>query len=133
MVQDEAEAHRLRDELEGGANFSALAQASSAAPEASAGGLLPPFAKGELPDVFDRAFELDLDEISAVLDSPYGFHIFLLVARFPPQVPELGDVHEKIKAELQTRRLAELKRGWLRDLRRVAEIRVDERLLEQLR
>ena len=40
---------------------------------------------------------------------------------------------EEIKAELQTRRLAELRRGWLRDLRRVADIRVNERLLEQLR
>jgi len=133
VVQDEARARSLKKELDGGADFAALAQAHSAAPEGSQGGLLAPFAKGELPEVFDRAFDLDLDEVSGVLESPYGFHMFLLVARFPPHVPELGDVHEQIEAELRTRRLAELKRSWLRDLRREASIKVNERVLEKLR
>lgn len=133
VVQDEARARSLRKELDEGADFAALAQAHSAAPEASQGGLVPPFTKGEMPEVFDRAFDLSLDEVSDVLESPYGFHIFLLVARFSPHVPELGDVHEQIQAELRTRRLAELKRGWLRDLRRAADISVNERVLEKLR
>lgn len=133
VVQDEARARALRKEIKEGAEFSALAQAHSAAPEASQGGLLPPFSKGEMPEVFDRAFDLSLDEVSDVLESPYGFHIFLLVARFPPHVPELGDMHEQIEAELRTRRLAELKRGWLRELRRVAQIKVNERVLGKLR
>lgn len=133
VVRGQAKARKLHDELAGGADFASLAQAHSLAPEAGGGGLLPPFARGEMPEVFDRAFELDLEESSEVLESPYGFHIFLLVSRFPPQVPELGDVREQIVAELETRRLEELRRGWLRDLRRRAQIRVNERLLETLR
>lgn len=132
VLQDELPARNLRDKLRDGADFSALAEANSVAPEASQGGMLPPFARGELPEVFDRAFDLDLDEVSGVVESPYGFHIFLLVARFPAQVPELGDVRNKILAELETRHLAELRRDWRRDLRRASDIRVNERVLEAL-
>ena len=133
VVQDELRARQLLDELRAGADFSTLAKANSQAPEAAEGGLLPAFARGEMPEVFDRAFDLELDEISEIQESLYGYHIFLLVARFPPQVPELADVRAEIAGELQARRFAELRRGWLRDLRRSADIRVNERVLESLR
>ena len=132
VVQDEASAKRLLDELENGADFASLAEQNSLAPEASDGGLLPPFAKGELPEIFDSAFDLKLDEVSGVLTSAYGYHLFLLVARFAPQVPELGNVRDSIVAKLENERLAELKRQWLRDLRRDADIRVNERVLQGL-
>lgn len=133
VVEEEERARRLRDQLRAGADFAALSQTHSLAPEAGEGGLLPPFARGELPEVFDRAFELGVDEISEVLESPYGFHIFQLVARYPAQVPELADVRDQILGELQNRRLTELRREWLRDLRKRADIRINERLLETLR
>lgn len=133
VVQDESMARRLHDEIKAGAEFAVVARAHSLAPEAARGGLLPPFARGEMPEIFDAAFELGVDEVSDVLSSPYGYHVFLLVARYPAQVPELADVRGEILAELQTRRLAELERAWLRDLKRKAEIRVNERLLEGLR
>ena len=133
VVQDELRARQLLDELRAGADFSTLAKANSQAPEAADGGLLPAFARGEMPEVFDRAFDLELDEISEIQESAYGYHIFLLVARFQPQIAELADVRAEIFGELQARRFAELKRGWLRDLRRSADIRVNERVLETLR
>ena len=133
VVQDELRARQLLDELRASADFSTLAKANSQAPEAAEGGLLPSFARGEMPEVFDRAFDLELDEISEVQESSYGYHIFLLVARFQPQVPELADVRAEITGELQARRFAELKRGWMRNLRREADIRVNERMLESLR
>ena len=132
VVQDEATAKRLLDELENGADFATLAEQNSLAPEATEGGLLPPFAKGELPEVFDVAFDLKLDEVSSVTASAYGYHLFLLVARFSPQVPELGKVRDSIVAKLENERFAELKRQWLRDLRRDANIRVNERVLQGL-
>ena len=132
VVQDEATARRLHDEIKAGADFTEVARANSLAPEASEGGLLPPFARGGMPEIFDAAFDLGVDDVSDVLSSPYGYHVFLLVARYPAQVPELSDVRGEILAELQTRRLVELEKAWLRDLKRKAEIRVNERLLEGL-
>ena len=110
-----------------------LAQQYSLAPDGSDGGLLPPFSKGEMPDVFDHAFALEIDEISDTVESPFGYHVFQLVGRFPPQEPELEDVRSRISANLQTERLSELRRGWLRDLRKRSRIQVNVRLLETLR
>ncbi len=133
VVQDPPRAQALIDQLRGGADFSELAKAHSLAPDGSEGGLLPPFAKGEMPDVFDHAFALEVDEISDTVESPFGYHVFQLVGRFPPQEPELEDVRSRIAADLQTERLSELRRGWLRNLRKRSRIQVNERLVETLR
>ncbi len=133
VLQDPMRAGRLIDELNDGADFAEKARESSLAPEADKGGLLPPFSRGEMPEVFEHAFTLDVDEMSDVRESPYGYHIFLLVARLPAQEPELEDVREDIQAELQTQRLAELRRGWLRGLRKQSHIQLNERVLEKLR
>lgn len=133
VVDDESTAKRLRSVLEDGADFETVAAENSLAPEASEGGLLPPFARGELPEVFDQAFELRPSELSPVIESPYGFHIFRLEAVLPRQEPDLDVVREDIALELQELRLQELRREWLRGLRRRADVRVNEPLLEELR
>ena len=92
--------------------------------------MLPPFARGELPEVFDQAFALEVGKVSAVMESPHGYHNFLVVERLPPQVPELAEVREELVVLLAHERLEELRPQWLRDLRRQAEITVNERLLE---
>jgi parvulin-like peptidyl-prolyl isomerase len=132
VVEDAVTAKDLRAEILTGADFSALARDHSLAPEAEAGGLLPPFAIGEMPEVFDRAFKLRVGELSEVIESDYGFHIFLLVGKFPPHEPEFGELREEILVDLQGRRLDELRRGWLLELKRNTEIEVNERLLETL-
>ncbi len=133
VVDNESLARSLRAELVLGADFPALAAGHSLAPEAGGGGLLAPFAHGELPEVFDRAFSLSARQLSQVIESPYGFHIFKLESRIPPQEPKFSELREDITLELQQRRLEELRRDWLRGLRREAEIRLNEPLLEELR
>ena len=132
VVEEEAIARQILDELEEGTEFATLAERHSLAPEATDGGLLPPFAKGELPEVFDVAFDLKLDEVSSATQSAYGYHLFLLVARFAPEVPELGKVRDSIVVELENEKFSELRRQWMRDLRRDADIRVNERVLQGL-
>jgi parvulin-like peptidyl-prolyl isomerase len=92
--------------------------------------MLPPFAQGDLPEVFDQAFALEAGKVSAVIESPHGYHIFLLVERLPPHRPELAEVREELVVQLAHERLEELRPQWLRDLRRQAEITVNERVLE---
>jgi parvulin-like peptidyl-prolyl isomerase len=81
-------------------NFSDLARANSITPEAEKGGLLGPFARGELPRVFDVAFDLPVGAISQVQKSPYGFHIFMPVKKLPPQTMTLEDSRAKIRSIL---------------------------------
>ena len=132
VVEDEAKARQLRAQLGEGADFATLATEHSLAPEAGEGGLLPDFARGEMPEVFDEAFKLRPGGLSRVLESPYGFHLLRSEARIPANNPELTDVRDAVRMDLEQKRLAELRRGWLRGLRRNANIRVNERLLETL-
>lgn len=133
VVEDEEKARGLLADLRKGADFAALAEEHSLAPEAAEGGLLPPFARGEMPEVFDQAFESKKGAPSGVVESPYGFHIFRVEAKIPPHEPKLAEMRNQVRIELEQKRLAELQKGWLRGLRRSADIRVNEPLLETLR
>lgn len=132
VVEDENKADQLRAQLREGADFVSLAAENSLAPEAAEGGLLPAFAKGEMPEVFAQAFKLKPGALSKVLESAYGFHIFRLESKTPEHDPKLGEVRDRVRMELQQQRLANLRKSWLRGLRRSANIRVNDRLLETL-
>ena len=91
---------------------------------------------------FDRAKLYPIDEafgirkkrgLSKVIESPYGFHIFKLEARIKAQEASFEDVREDIALDLERTRLEELRREWLRGLRRQADIRVNDKVLEALR
>ena len=132
VVEDRARAQGLLDALREKADFAVLASQHSLAPEAGRRGRLPPFARGEMPEVFDHAFELDEGEISEVLESVYGFHIFHLESKMPAHEPKLEELREQLRFELQQKRLAELEKTWLRELERAADIYFNEPLLESL-
>jgi peptidyl-prolyl cis-trans isomerase C len=133
VVAERPKAEALRTQLEGGADFAQLAQANSIGPEAKGGGELPPFAKGELPEAFDRAFDTEPGQISPVIESPYGFHLFLVEARLPPHDTSFDEVREKIALDLNNRALDDLRRDWVRELRKKADIRVNDRVLDSFR
>lgn len=74
------EARALVEELHGrllaGEDFAELARQFSDAPEAEAGGELPPFARGEMVKPFEEAVRAtQLGAFSAPVESIYGFHL----------------------------------------------------------
>jgi parvulin-like peptidyl-prolyl isomerase len=132
VVPDVERANRILAELRKGADFAELAAKESIAPEGAQGGQLPPFAEGEMPEEFDHVFRLQPGQLSPVVASPFGFHIFRLEEKIPAGEAAFEDVRERIRGELEAARLAELRRDWLRELRASAQIRVNEPLLERL-
>jgi len=132
VVAEKPKAEQLRSDLEKGADFAELARTNSIGPEASDGGMLPPFAKGELPEAFDRAFDLEVGRVSPVVESPYGFHLFLVVAKLPAHEASFDEVHDKIELVLSERQLSDLRREWVRSLRKSADISVNDRVMESL-
>ena len=88
-------------------NFASMAKKYSIAPEANSGGLLGPFSRSEMPPFFGDAFKMRTKQISQIIKSTYGFHIFLLVDKFKEKTLAFEDVKDDIKMKL----LDEKKKG----------------------
>ena len=72
-------------------SFEALARTQSRGPEASGGGLMGTFARGELPPELEKAaFELAEGETSEIVATPLGHHVLRVDERLParPATPE---------------------------------------------
>ena len=83
------------------ATFEDLAREHSRGPEASRGGNLGSFARGELPPSFDaEVFALAPGAISQVVPTDFGFHLFRVNSRTEEQPLSLDEVREAVRVEL---------------------------------
>jgi peptidyl-prolyl cis-trans isomerase C len=87
-------------------SFPALAQTLSRAPEASAGGLMGSFTRGQLPPELDKAaFALAPGQISDPVQTAYGFHVLRLDSKQPSREPSLEESREEIRSRLRGRKV----------------------------
>lgn len=84
-------------------SFAELARTNSEDPgSASKGGDLGYFSRGNMVKVFDDAvFGMKTGEISAPVESPYGYHIIRLDAVKPGQTKSFEEVRPQIEAEMR--------------------------------
>jgi parvulin-like peptidyl-prolyl isomerase len=81
--------------------FRLIARARSAGPEAARGGVMGVFSAGQLPPELEKfIFPMKEGEISRVVESSYGFHIFRLDKWFEARLLPLADAVPSIKAKL---------------------------------
>ena len=113
-------------------NFEDLAKNFSLPPEAEKGGDVGLYARGQMPPVFDKAFDLKVGQYSKVIESAYGFHIFLLIERFPERVLPLEEVKIKIEKEIREQKEKSLFQVWLKELNENAKVVRNEKLLSSL-
>ena len=133
MLLTLSEADEVRSELLEGADFSATARKYSKSPDAVDGGDLGIFAKGQMPKEFDDIlFTLKRKEISKVVESPYGFHIFKVLKRFKPTKMTYADASVKIQKEMFNTQMENRFKEWLQDVRKNSEIKVYSEQLYRL-
>jgi parvulin-like peptidyl-prolyl isomerase len=85
-------------------DFMKIARTESIGVEAAKGGEMGVFEIGQLPQEMENIiFSLREGEVSPVLESSYGFHIFRLDARLEPELIPL----EKAKASIETKILGQ--------------------------
>jgi hypothetical protein len=107
LVPTEAEAVELWEKVrfsdeEG---FRATARAQSVGPEATSGGEMGAFQKGQLPAEMEAAvFAMREGEVSPVVESSYGFHIFRLDRNFPSEQATLETAAPSIRKKLLERK-----------------------------
>jgi peptidyl-prolyl cis-trans isomerase C len=89
--------------VDGKEDFGLVAQEVSLSPDAAQGGAIGTFSKGEMPPEFDEVcFSLLIGEISYVVKSPFGYHIFLVEERLPSGILSFKEARKMIYTKLFT-------------------------------
>ncbi|WP_416914762.1 MAG: peptidylprolyl isomerase [Roseicyclus sp.] len=98
LVETEEEAQALIAELGEGADFAELAQERSIGPSGPNGGQLGWFTAGMMVPTFEEAvFALSVGEVSAPVETQFGWHVILLNDTRDQAPPAL----EEVRAELE--------------------------------
>lgn len=102
--------------------FRALAAAESIGPEASQGGEMGVFQKGQLPPWMEEVvFSLREAELSPVVESSYGFHVFRLDNKYEPEWISFEQASSTIKLNLLDLKVKAAVSRHLRDLEETLE------------
>ena len=102
LVETEEKALDLIAELEAGADFAALAAEHSTGPSGPSGGQLGWFGLGQMVPEFEQAVNaMTKDEISAPIQTQFGWHVIILNDLRAKAPPAVDDVRGELELELQ--------------------------------
>ena len=97
----EEDAVSIKEQLDAGADFAALAKESSTGPSGPNGGELGWFENGRMVPEFEAAVaEMRPGEVSDPVQTQFGWHIIKLNDRRKLEAPDYEDVREEIGLEL---------------------------------
>jgi hypothetical protein len=100
-----AKAEELRDRIAAGEAFETVAREASDSVSAATGGFVAPKARHQLrPAVADVVFSLQTGEISEVVSSAAGFHIFRVIGIRPADPPELDRHLPRVAEAVMTKK-----------------------------
>ncbi|MBK5970337.1 MULTISPECIES: nitrogen fixation protein NifM [Thiorhodovibrio] len=98
--------------------FAELARRHSECPTALEDGRLGTMTPGQLYPALDTAlFAMAPGEVSAVLESPLGFHLLFCEAVTPAKTVPFEQARERIRQTLTDRRQRETQKAWIAELR----------------
>ena len=131
VVETEKEARDILTELRRRPkNFEKLAKEKSLSPDGKIGGDIGFFARGQMPPEFDEvAFSLRKGQISDVIRTDYGFHIFTLVDKKKARKLSLPEVYDKIREELILNKQSNQIQKWLKEIKKKAKIKINPHVL----
>jgi parvulin-like peptidyl-prolyl isomerase len=105
LTEDRRTAERAQRAIQRGEDFSQVARHLSRPGGAAGGGYQGELARGDLPPAFvDIVFALRPGEVSRVVPTAYGFHVFQVVERLPEQVVPLAAARTEISSRLRRER-----------------------------
>ena len=131
LVKDRQKAIEIRGSLiNAPARFEEMARKESTSPEAKNNGLMGNFEKGVLPqEMEDVVFSLNLNEISPIVESPYGFHIFKVKRKKKERQLYFEATKEEIKEKLLSGKLRLAYRELLDTIKKEVKINILSRNL----
>ncbi len=108
LLPTEDEAINVLEELKGASEekFREVARRESTGVEASKGGKMGLFEMGELPFEMEKViFSLDEREVSQVVESSYGYHIFRMDKKYDLELISLEEATPAIKIKLLDKKI----------------------------
>ncbi|MBI4667550.1 MAG: peptidylprolyl isomerase [Nitrospinae bacterium] len=125
LAQTEPEAVEIRNELLRNADFAKMAKERSQSPDAEKGGDLGYYSRGQLPPEFESAvFGLKEGEISEVIKSTYGYHIFKVAKREKPRAMSYAESRERAMDMIKSLKRGEEFANWLANVKKNAQVTV---------
>jgi peptidyl-prolyl cis-trans isomerase C len=116
-------AQDLLKQVKDGADFAELAKAHSDCPSAKNGGDLGFFPKGQMVPPFEKAaFELELGQISDIVETDYGYHIIQKTGHKDASVISFDEVKDSVKRQLVQKQQNEFAKNYMESLNAAADI-----------
>lgn len=102
LVETEEKATELKEQLDGGADFAELAKEHSTGPSGPNGGELGWFGPGQMVPEFEAAvIALEKGQVSAPVQTQFGWHVVTLNDKRKTEAPELDQVRAELSQTLQ--------------------------------
>jgi len=132
VTKDRQAAESVLSKVKRGDSFEELAKRYSIAPEAEQGGDLGFFGRGDMPEEFDVVFSLQAGETSEIVQSPYGYHIFQVVAKQGRSELNFVEVKDRIREIVVREKEDKIFQDWLKKVKKKASIRINTKALEAM-
>lgn len=133
VVKGLDDAKKLQQQLWAGKKFPDLARRYSLGPEARVGGDLGFFSRGIMPpQMEEQLFKLPVGQVSEVVSTDYGFHLFKVMEKKPARKRELPEVRSAIEKKLLTELREKAQKDYLKQLRASAVVEVNNEALQSV-
>jgi len=133
LLKNKTQAENIRERLVAGEDFARLARRYSLSPDRDQGGSLGLVARGELPPEFEQVlFALKPGDISPVVHSSYGIHLFMVEKYLQAGLRPFEEVEEKIRRQRQQEIAEEIFARWLTEKRAQSQIEIAWQQLDKL-
>lgn len=133
VLDSEEKAREVVKYAREGQDFPALAKKYSVTSEAEDGGDLGYFARNDMPAfINDGIAGLKKGEISIIVKSPYGWHIFKVEDIAEAQTPKFEEVRNEVYERYYDEKKDEYFGAWMEELRSRADIKIFEENLKNI-
>ncbi|HCU23805.1 MAG TPA: peptidylprolyl isomerase, partial [Deltaproteobacteria bacterium] len=88
--------------------------------------------RGSFPREFEVCFSMNPGEISPIIPSLYGFHLFKVIEKTPGRTLDLTEVSNRISLQLKQETREQYMKTLLQELRNQAKITIDSQVLARI-
>ncbi|MFO1518154.1 MAG: peptidyl-prolyl cis-trans isomerase [bacterium] len=132
VTENQGSAEAVLKKLKEGENFARMAHDLSIAPDRMQGGDLGFISRGSFPKEFEVCFDMKVGELSPVVSSLYGFHIFKVIEKRPAKQLPFEEVKGQIEEWLKEKAREEAFQAYYEKLRKEYPVEIHGRVLKRI-